>query len=117
MVNFFNKWKDKITQYVDIRIQLFKLEFIEKTSNVLSYIIFSFVMLLITMSVLIFLGIGLGEWLCEMFNTRSGGFFATAGIYIIFLLIIFAFRKKLVRAFSSMFIRILTEDKDHEHKS
>jgi hypothetical protein len=114
VINFFSKWKDKITQYVDVRIQLFKLEFIEKTSNVLSYIIFSFVMLLITMSILIFLGIGLGEWLCEVLHTRTGGFFATAGIYIIFMLIIFGFRKQLVRAFSSMFIRILTDDKDHQ---
>lgn len=115
MVDIFNNWKEKITQYVDLRFQLFKLEFIDRTSNVLSYILFTFAMLLFAMAILIFLGIGLGEWLCEVLNTRTGGFFATAGIYIIFLLLLFAIRKHLIRAFSGIFIRVLTENgDDHE---
>lgn len=120
MVDIFNNWKEKITQYVDLRFQLFKLEFIDRTSNVLSYILFAFAMLLFSMAILIFLGIGLGEWLCEVLNTRTGGFFATAGIYIIFLLVLFAMRKRLIRAFSGIFIRVLTEngdDDDNEEKA
>lgn len=109
MVDIFNKWKEKITQYVDLRFQLFKLEFIDRTSNVLSYIVFTFAMLLIAMAILIFFGIGLGEWLCEVLNSRTGGFFATAGIYVVLLLLLFALRKRLINAFSSVFIRVLTD--------
>lgn len=114
MLDFLSNWKDKITQQVDLRIRLFKLEFIERTSNVLSYFIFTFVILLLTMAMMIFFGIGLGEWFSEMFHSRIGGYFATTGVYILLILVIFALRKKFINAFSGIFIRVLTERKDDD---
>jgi len=114
MLNFLTDWKDKITQQVEMRVQLFKLEFIERTSNVLSYFIFTFVILLLTMAMMIFFGIGLGEWFSELFHSRIGGYFATTGVYILLILVIFALRKKFINAFSGIFIRVLTEQKDDD---
>jgi hypothetical protein len=114
MLDFLSNWKDKITQQVDLRIRLFKLEFIERTSNVLSYFIFTFVILLLTMAMMIFFGIGLGEWFSEMFHSRIGGYFATTAVYILLIVVIFALRKKFINAFSGIFIRVLTERKDDD---
>lgn len=115
MLNFLSNWKDKITQQVDLRVRLFKLEFIERTSNVLSYFIFTFVILLLTMALMIFFGIGLGEWFSHLFNSRIGGYFATTAVYLLLILIIFALRKVFINGFSGIFIRILTERKHQDH--
>lgn len=114
MLDFLSNLKDKITQQVDLRIRLFKLEFIERTSNVLSYFIFTFVILLLTMAMMIFFGIGLGEWFSQMFHSRIGGYFATTAIYILLLIIIFALRKQFINAFSGIFVRVLTDRNDDD---
>jgi hypothetical protein len=114
MLNFLSNWKDKIAQQVDLRVRLFKLEFIERTSNVLSYFIFTFVILLLTMAIMIFLGIGLGEWFSEMFHSRIGGYFATTGVYVVLILLVFALRKPLIHGFCGVFIRVLTDRKDDD---
>ncbi|XZF16687.1 phage holin family protein [Chitinophagaceae bacterium MMS25-I14] len=116
MLDFFNNWKDRIAQYVDVRFQLFKLEFIDRTSNVLSYVLYALGMLFLFIAILIFFGIGLGEWFSEMLGSRTGGYFATAGVYLVLMLIVVALRKKFISALSGIFIRILTEDKDDDSK-
>jgi hypothetical protein len=122
-MNFINKWKDKIAHYVDVRVQLVKLSVIERSSNVLSYFIFVFICLFISLSVLIFLGIVLGELFSGLLDSRPLGYLVTTGIYLLLVGLMFAMRKTIINAFSSAFIRILTsmddddEDDPQAHKS
>jgi phosphotransferase system glucose/maltose/N-acetylglucosamine-specific IIC component len=118
MLDYISRWKDKVAHYVDVRVQLIKLNLIERVSGVLSYFIFAFICLFLTVCVLIFLGVGLGEFLSDVFDSRAGGYFATAGIYALLLLLLFGFRKTIANSFSSVFIRIMTAvDEDEEEKN
>jgi len=115
-MSFIDKWKDKIAHYVDVRLSLIKLGFIERTSNILSYLIFVFIGLFLTVSVLIFIGIGIGEYFAEVLHSRAGGFFITAGFYVLLLVLMFLLRVPVTNAFSGAFIRILTDDGPGEEK-
>jgi len=116
-----SKWKDKIAHYVDVRLNLIKLGFIERTSNILSYLIFVFISLFLAVSILIFVGIGIGEYFASVLDSRAGGFFITAGFYVLLLAIMFLARTAITNGFAGVFIRILTAEepdqddkKDHE---
>ncbi len=116
-MSFIDKWKDKIAHYVDVRLDLLKLGFIERTSNILSYLIFVFIGLFLAVSILIFLGIGIGEYFSELLDSRAGGFFITTGFYILLLLILVMARVPVLKMFAGIFIRIMTasdEDDDDE---
>ena len=109
-MSFINKWKDKIAHYVDVRLSLVNLGFIERTSNILSYLIFVFIGLFLSVSILIFIGIGIGEYFADVLDSRAGGFFISAGFYILLLVLMFLLRIPITTAFSSAFIRIMTDE-------
>lgn len=114
-MSFFGTWKEKITHYIDIRINLMKLGFIERTSNILSYLIFVFISLFLTLSVLIFVGIGIGEFFSSLLDSRTAGFFITAGFYILLLGLMMLIRVPIIKMFAGIFIRIMTApDPDEE---
>jgi hypothetical protein len=108
-MSFITKWKDKIAHYVDVRLSLMKLGFIERTSSILSYLIFVFIGLFLSVSILIFVGIGIGEYFSEVLDSRAGGFFITAGFYVLLLVVMFLLRNPIINAFAGVFIRIMTE--------
>lgn len=112
MLNFINKWKDKITHYVDTRVDLLKLDFIERTAGILSYFIFTIICLLVALCIFLLLGVGLAEFFTNHTGSRTTGFFITAGIYVLFLVILGLARKYIVRLFLGIFIRVMTDDED-----
>lgn len=121
-MNIFDRWKDKASQYADVRLKLLKLSIIERTSTLLGNLIITFIYFFIALAVLTFLGFGLMETFSSLLDSRVGGAFATAGIFILLLAGLFIARKAIIGAFAGIFIRILTEgdeddddphDKDH----
>ena len=115
-MNFINKWKDTIAHYVDVRIQLAKLTVIERTSNVLSYLIFVFICLFLAVTILIFLGISLGELFTTMTDSRALGYLLTTGVYILLVVLLFLLRKPIVEAFAGVFVRMLTSSDDDDEE-
>ncbi len=114
MVNIFSKWKDKVADYIDIKMKLMKLTLVEHISGVMSYLVYVLVLLFMFFAVFVFVGIGLGEWMAELVDSRSGGYFITAGIYVLFIFLLIALRKSLIKSFSGLFIGVLTAVKDDE---
>lgn len=114
ILDFVGKWKDKVTDYVDMRVQLVKLNIIEQVSKVLSYFIFMILCLLFLLPVLFFSGIGFAEYIASLVNSTAAGYAITAGIYLAVLLILFAFRKKIIKSFTGLFINVMTDDEDDE---
>jgi hypothetical protein len=114
-MNLFTRWKDKATDFVDVRVRLLKLSFIERTSTLLGNLMASFIYLFIALAFFIFLGVALLELFADLLDSRVGGAFLTAGIFALMLGILFAARKAIISAFAGIFIRILTEqDEDDE---
>ena len=113
-MSFIDKWKDKISEYVDVRVQLIKLSFIDRTSHILGYFVYVFLILSLMLPVLIFLGMGLGELFTNLFDSSVAGYFATVGVYILLIIIIMLCRKPLINAVAGIFIAKLTEDENNE---
>jgi hypothetical protein len=120
MLDIFGKWKDKVADYVDARIKLMKLAMVEQISGVMSYLIYILIMLFVLLAVFILIGIGLGEYMAEVVDSRSGGFFIASGIFVFFIFLFVALRKYILRLFSGLFIGVLTaghdDDEDDEER-
>jgi hypothetical protein len=112
MTSFITKWFDKIAHYLQMRFRLIRLDLVRSLSGILSYFLFSLVILFIALALLIFLGMGMSEFFADMLDSRAGGYFITTAIYLFVLIILFAFRKFFMRKFSGVFIDILTDDPD-----
>jgi len=46
-MNIFGQLKEKLTEYVDVYVRLFKINFIGRTANLLSYFMFAMICMLI----------------------------------------------------------------------
>ena len=112
-----DSWKEKIAHYIDVRLRLVKLAIVERVSSILSYLILTFIVLFLSISILIFLGVAFAEYFAEVLDSRSGAYLLTAGVFLLLFLSIFAFKKLIVRAISGVFIRVLTDtDEEEEDK-
>lgn len=115
-MSIISNWKEKITRNIEDKVDSVKLQFIDKTSGVLGYLLFSFIIIFLLLAVLIFLGIGLSEVFADLFDSRAAGSFATAGIYVLLLACLFGLRRKFVDMFAGIFIKILTTQQDEDDK-
>jgi NAD/NADP transhydrogenase beta subunit len=117
--NLFNQWKNDATRFLEVRLNIAKLTFVERVSNVLSFIVYLIILLFLGILALIFLGISLQEVFTELLDSRIGGAFATLGFYVLLVIIGVVVRKSITNAFASIFVRIMTaeddEDSDFEH--
>ncbi len=117
MLNLFNEWKENAARFFEVRANLIKLSFVERTSNILSYLIYVFILLFLAITVLIFLGISLQETFSHWFDSRILGAFATLGLYLVLAVIVILARKNILNAFAGIFVRMLTaeDEEDYEH--
>ncbi len=113
-MSILSKWKDKATRYVDVRFQLMKLGFIERTSHVLGNLMIGFILLFLSFSMLIFMGMGIMKAMSLWLGSEIGGSFATAGIFLLFILLFILLRKKVLIAFAGFFIGVMTAGQDDE---
>ena len=116
-MSIITQFKEKITKYLDVYIKLFKINFIGRTANLLSYFMFAMISLFFLFCILLFLGLGLTEAFIVAGLTKMSSFFLTIGVYFVFLVLLILLRKNITRFFSSAFIKVLTEgDEDEEEK-
>ena len=117
-MSIFSSLKDKVTQHVEVYVKLFKLNFIERTSNLLSYFMFAMICQLLVLCIFLFLGLGLSETFIAMGMPKVWSFFATLGVYVLLLLVVVGLRTNITRFFASGFIRTLTDgDEDNNDRS
>jgi len=113
-MSIFSQLKDKVTQYVDVYVKLFKLNFIGRTANLLSYFMFSMIALFIVFCMLLFTGLGLVEVFVLAGMSKMASFFLTIGIYFLLLLIVVGLRKPITRFFSSSIIKVMTDGDEED---
>ncbi len=114
MLGFITKWIDKIAHYIEMRFRLIKLDLIQSVSGILSYFLFSFIVLFVVLALLIFLGMGMSEYFAEVLDSRAGGYFMTTGIYLLLLLLLVACRKAIANKLGGIFVGILTKSDDDD---
>lgn len=114
MRNLFNEWKENATRFLEVRANLIKLSFVERTSNVLSFLIYIFILMFLVIAVLIFLGVALQETFSQLFDSRIGGAFATLGVYLLLVGGVVLMRKVILNFFASIFVRLITAEDDDD---
>ena len=115
-MSIFSSLKEKVTQHVEVYVKLFKLNFIGRTANLLSYFMFAMICLMLVLCMFIILGLGMTELFIAGGLSKLASFFVTLGVYAVLLLIIVALRTKITRFFATGFIRALTEGDDEDEK-
>jgi len=96
----------KAGDYLETRVELFRLKTIDKTAEVVSSVATQAVLLMIMTFFLLLLSVGAAFWVGDLLGKTYYGFFAVAGFYLITGLIIFAGRRKwLKEPVSNLIIR------------
>lgn len=113
-MSFFTQWKEKASNYIDVRLGLLKLSLIERTSKLVGHLLLAFIYVFLTLCALSFIGIGLMETFSALLNSRVAGAFITAGLFVFLLLLMLALRKTVIRAFAGVFVRVLTEGDEED---
>ena len=114
-MSLFGKWKEQATEYVDVRVQLAKLKFIERASHVIGNLMLGFAMLITMIVVLVFFGYGIMETLTVWFDgSRIAAAFTTSGIFLLLVGIIYGMRKSILTAIAGVFIRVMTDTDDDD---
>ena len=93
--NFFKDTIDLIKQYVSDRIALIKLQSVEKISMVAASIASGIVLAVLGLFFLVFFSITLGFLFSHWLDSETAGFGIVAGIYLLLIIIIVVFGKKI----------------------
>jgi len=103
--NFPESLFQKAGDYLETRIELIKLQSLDKTSDVVSLFAAGLLVIIIATLAVTILSIGVAIWIGELLDKYYYGFFIVGGFYLILALIMLLFKKKLfVRPVANLFI-------------
>ncbi len=98
-VNIFGELKQLITDYLNARIELFKLESYEKIAKVTAVLFSSVVVALLAFFLLFFLSLSAGFYFGSLFDSNALGFLLITGIYVILFMLVMLRRKEFFEKF------------------
>ena len=95
--NILDSLLERAYEYGDTSIELIKLKTLDKTTDVVSYLIPRSIVFGLIVSFMIFLNLGLAFWLGEILGKIFYGFFAVAGFYFIAGMVVYFLLHKWIR--------------------
>lgn len=95
----------KSKEYIDTRFRLLQLQATERSSRLIASLLVDLIKTVFGLFVLFFLSLALGFYLSELLGSSSLGFLATAGIFVVLIVIISLFEKKLEHFFMVLSIK------------
>jgi hypothetical protein len=90
--------------FLETYYQLLTVRLAKTVVDVTSSLINSIILALLGFLFLSFVSLGLAWWLGNVFDNRAGGFFITAGIYLVVIVLLIVMRKKLIFPFLRNFL-------------
>jgi amino acid transporter len=106
--------KAYITRYISLRIQEVRLEALERVVNVMGYLVYASIAFVIFFAMFCFSALGLAEFLSALFDSKTAGYLSIAGLMLLFLCIMFFFKKNIMRFLAGKFIWLLTKPRDDD---
>jgi len=85
-----------IQEYIEVRLDLLKLQAAEKISKIISNTAVAIILILLLSLILFFLSFAAGYFMASVLNSNVRGFLCVAGFYLLLMLIILIFRKKII---------------------
>ena len=112
---FLESNKKTIQEYVELKIEIFSLKFIKKSSTIGAVLIWIMILAFFGLLILFFAGMTISFWLSKVYDSNLIGFGITTGILVFFTLILILLRKQL---FINTIIRIIFKEqtKDNEEE-
>lgn len=115
--SFFKDSKPLLTEYIETRLELYRLQAIKLVSQSAGYLIWILVSLFLFFLIMIFLGIVLGCWLSNLMHSYVMGFGLTTLILVAIFVLLAVFRKSLfVHPVIQAIIRKTTESFEDENE-
>ncbi len=103
---------EKAKLLVKTKLELYKLKTIDKAADVFALVATGAILVVIGVFLIAMLSTGLALYLGEYFGKPHHGFFAVAGIYALFVIILLVFKKALLtKTFTNFIINIIFKDK------
>lgn len=93
--SFFKDSKPLFKEYIETRLELFRLQAIRVISQSAGYLVWILISLFLLFLIMIFSGIVLGCWLSGLFDSYVLGFGLTTLILVVIFVLLAVFRKKL----------------------
>ena len=88
---------EKLRDYAETRVDLFKLKSIHKISGFMSSLIASLVLVILLCTVLLCITVGLALLVGAWIGSSSAGFFIVGAFYLIIGLVFYSMRGKLIK--------------------
>ena len=83
--------------YIETRIDLLKLQAVDKSSDVTSSLIAGIITLLVVSFAVFIFNIGLALWIGDLLGKTYLGFFVVAGFYVLVAILLHFFRNALIK--------------------
>lgn len=112
MKNPISSIKEKITQYIQLRFELIRLEVIERLVNVMGYFAFMIIAIFLVFLIIFFVFLALAELFNQLFNSYALGYFCTAVVILLCSVFVFMSSKNIVRFFAGKLAWLLTKQKE-----
>lgn len=87
---------DDLKQYINNRIAYAKLEIVDSVSNMISAGVFGILVGMFIMMILFLGSLAAGFLFGTWFDNIGLGFLTVMGVYVLFLVVLFSFRKKIM---------------------
>lgn len=114
--NFFTDTIDLLKKYISDRITLIKLQSIEKISTIAAGIASGITLAVLGLFFLVFFSITLGFLFSYWLNNEAAGFGIVAGIYLLLIIIVLVFGKKIFGSLiTQKIIQNFFKKKDGKH--
>lgn len=100
---------DHISGYIETRVALVKMEIREEVASAMSRALIVLIMLLTGILFLLFISIGVAEYINGVLGGEYLGFVIVGGFYGLLLLLMVIFRKSLLKAFENKFVGLIRQ--------
>lgn len=104
------KAKDRLSEYVDLKLEYLKLSGIEKSAPLAATLIVVLFLMFIASIMLFFLGMGIAKLFAIWLNSELAGYMICAGIFLLFFVIIIVFFKSIIKKLTNTIGKYLTKN-------
>lgn len=100
------------TGYIETRVKLLKLEIKDDVAKLLSKGLAQATIIFFAFLFLVFLSIGIAEYLNTLFINSFEGYLIVSGFYLILFLLLLTFRKSLHKMFEAFFSELINKNEE-----
>lgn len=101
--------KNKVSEYVNLKVEEAKLTTIEKATPIAASITIGIIIIALAFMFFLFIGMALAWYFSNLFDSTALGYLTVAGIFLIFIILIAVLFGKLVKSIANILAKKLTE--------